>query len=190
MKTHLAIITVSALALAANAQTTNQVTNYMPPLNWVQLAGQEIATSTNWVVVGGYGHTVKGTGKNLIFGEVGYNFNNYAGLIGGYDYLWGSNKHQFNSVYGGLTLQLPMHPFTALGSTFLTNVVATPFVFDQVATSSSSTVANITGVGIDFSVTSFANLELHAGVSYEKRVGDKVWDGEYGLIHLAVTRNF
>ena len=181
------LLVMTALLFAnckAYGQTTNQVPNYIPPADWYQMALTQLSTSTNFAVIGGYGHTIKGTGKNLVFGEVGYNFNNYVGVVGGYDYLWGAGKHQFNSLQGGLSLQAPFHPFG------LTSLVVAPTVFDQIATSSSSSVANVMGAGLDTKWLIGPQLYFHAGIDYEKRTSDSVWAGEYGLVHLALSGNF
>lgn len=174
------------MALAVQAQT-----NTMPSFTAaIDLLGKTIENSTNYAVVFGYGHSITGTGKNLGFGEVAYNFNPYVGLALGYDALWGNKQHQFNSLSGGVTLQMKVHPFAFIGSTFLTNVVCTPIAFDQVATSKASTVANIIGAGVDFDAFNFSNWGLHLGIDYEKRTGDPVWDAEYVLGHIALSRNF
>ena len=178
------IAIASVFAYSAKAQTTNQVPNYIPPSNWYEMLLNDAATSTNFVVLGGYGHSTTGSSRNLVFGEIGYNFNNYAGVVGGYDYLWGGGRHQFNSVKGGLALQAPFHPFG------IQSVVLAPTVFDQVATSSSSTVANIVGAGLDAKLNLTPTLYLHVGPDFEKRTGDSNWDGQYALFHIAFSGNF
>jgi hypothetical protein len=173
--------------------TTNTAT---PPANFnkigaaLKLIGQTLSESTNWAAAAGYGRDVSGGDRNVAFAQLAYNFNDYVGLVLGYDYMFGAPGHQFNSVKGGMTLQLPMHPFAFIGSTFLTNLVCTPLVFDEIATSSSSSVANIVGAGVDFDLYNFGNLAIHAGVDYENRTGDAVWSGDYALFHFALTRNF
>lgn len=194
MKTPLiAILLALGLCFSAKAQTTNQITNLLPNTGWgnaIQIIGNTIETSTNWAVIGGYGHSATGIGRNIAFAEIGYNFNDYVGLAIGNDYLWGNGQQQYNSLKGGITLQIPMHPFGFLGSTSLTNIVCTPLVFDQIATSKSSTVANLLGGGVDFKLYAFANFWLHGGVLYENRTGDSVWGGNYYLGYFAVSRNF
>lgn len=192
--TKVGLIVLLISVAGAQAQTNlTQVPNLLPTPTFSDaliLLGEDAAQSTNWVAVGGYGHSVSGTGRNLAFGEIGMNFNDYAGVIFGYDYLWGNKQHQFNSVKGGLTLQLPMHVFAFTGIPALTNIVASPVAFDQVATSSSSSVANILGGGLDVHIVPFWNLQLHGGADYENRSGDSVWGGNYWFFHLAITRNF
>jgi hypothetical protein len=156
---------------------------------WLLMA-QAMAVSTNWALVGGYGHSFSGIGRNIAFGEVGINFNDYVGAVLGNDYLFGAGNHQFNSLSGGMTITLPLHPFAFLGSTILTNILVKPVAFDQVATSSSSTVANLMGIGMDFDVYLISNFSVHAGIDYEKRTGDSRWDGDYGLVHIALSRYF
>lgn len=180
----------------ANGVVTTTTNTATPPATFtiaggLQELGQAIETSTNWAVFTGYGHSINGIGRNLAFLDVGYDFNDYVGAVVGYDYLWGNGGHELNGVKGGLTLQLPMHPFAFLGTSFLTNLVARPLVFDYVATpQGGSTVANIAGAGVDFNVYSWGNLEIHAGVDYETRTGDGAWDGNYVAGHLAISRNF
>jgi hypothetical protein len=205
----LAAIAVVSLAVPSQAQNTTTVgtngvsvtttnTSTPPPVfadasftAGVREIGQAISTSTNWVVFAGYGHTINGVGRNVAFADVGYNFNDYVGMVLGYDYLWGNGGKQFNSVRGGMTLQLPMHPFAFIGTSSLTNLVVTPLVFEFVATAQgSSAVANVAGGGIDFNLYAFGKLEIHAGVDYETRTGSGSFDGNYALGHIALSRNF
>ena len=206
MKKHITVLLIAAAASAVlpvraqvttttgtNGVTTTTTNTATPPASFtagLEQIGDAIASATNWAVVGGYGHSVTGVGRSVLFTEAAVNFNPYIGAVLGYDYLLGNGGHEFNSIRGGITLQAPLHPFAFIGSTFLTNVVCTPLVFDQVATSSTGTAANIVGGGVDFSVYSFWNLELHVGADYESRSGDAQWDGEYGLVHAALSRNF
>lgn len=165
-----------------------------PPASFgagVSEIGKAITSSTNWAILGGYGHSVDSGDKNIVFADLAYNFNDYVGVVIGYDYLWDGQGHELNSLKGGATLQVPLHPFTFIGSTFLTNIVCTTFVGDLIAQpQNGSTVANIVTTGVNFNLYAIKNLELCAGVQYEKRTGDGRFDGNYALLHIALTRNF
>lgn len=156
-----------------------------------KLAG-DIAGSTNWTVIWGAGRATKGN-RDLAFGAVAYNFNQNVGVVAGMDTLWAPDKHQNNVVKGGITLSAPIHPFAFLGSTFATNIVGTPFVAALVAApsgGSSDAVATIGSVGVNFDIVRFKNFELVAGAQYETRSGSGFWNGNYGLLHLGISRRF
>ena len=156
----------------------------------LKIIGDAVSSSTNWTAITGYGHSTKGQ-NNVAFAALAYNFNANVGLVAGYDYLWSGQSHTFNSVKGGVTLQLPMHPFAFLGSTVLTNIVATPFVADMVATpQSGSTIGNLISTGINFDVYAWKNFEIVSGLQYEQRNGQGGWDGNYVLFHLGLSRRF
>ena len=185
-------------SFAAKAQTvvTNQVPNLMPPSNdpivsGIESAAQAALSSTNWTAaaVGGVDTTGK---KYLVAGEFAYGFNQYVGLIAGVEGLYSKGtKSQFSAVKGGLTLSYPLHPFACLGSTPLTNIVASPFVSDQIATpSGGSNLGNLLIYGLNFNVLAFANFELVAGFDYEQRTGQGFWDGDFYLIHAGLNRRF
>lgn len=199
MKTFKLLILSAALlaSQALHAQTNlTQVPNLLPPLPSVAAGIEEIgaavASSTNWAIVGGYGHSIGGSEKaNLVFADVAYNFNDFAGLVLGYDYLWDGQGHELNAVKGGATLKLPMHPLVFLGFDSLTNFVMTPFASDLIATpQGGSSVGNIITSGFDFDLFAWNKLEIHAGVQWEQRTGDGRFDGNYGLVHAGISRNF
>jgi len=194
----IAIALAAFVASSACAQTTatNQVPNLMPPSNdpivsGIESAAQAALSSTNWTAaaVGGVDTTGK---KYLVAGEFAYGFNQYVGLIAGVEGLYSKGtKSQFSAVKGGLTLSYPLHPFAFLGSTPLTNIVASPFVSDQIATpSGGSNLGNLLIYGLNFNVVEFANFELIGGVDYETRTGQGYWDGDYWLIHAGISRRF
>ena len=152
----------------------------------------DIASSTNWTVIGGAGRATKGN-RDLAFGAIAYNFNQNVGVVAGMDTLWAPGKHQNNVVKGGITLSAPIHPFAFLGSTFATNIIGTPFVAGLVAApsgGSSDSVATIGSVGVNFDIVKFKNFELVAGAQYETRSGSGFWNGNYGLVHLGISRRF
>jgi hypothetical protein len=205
MKKVIASVALFALGftLALQAQVVNDntngvpgaaVTSTSPPTSWTDIfanAGKLISGSTNWVVDTGLGHSVQGTGRSLVWGQVGYNFNQNVGLALGYDYLWGSGHTSFNQVSGGITLQMPIHPFAFIGSTFLTNVLVTPWAGQFMATASKgNVVSSITTAGINYDIVKIKNLTLSALAGYEKRAGSGYFDGGYGLVGVALRRNF
>lgn len=141
---------------------------------------QAITDSTNWTLIGGYGHSLKGK-NNLAFGDLAYSFNSNVGLVAGCDDLWASGQRaQANIVKGGVTLGAHIRPFAFIGSTFLTNITANVFASDLLATpkGNSSAIGNIITTGLNFDLLSFKNLEFVAGVQLEKRMGQGNWDGQ------------
>jgi hypothetical protein len=183
---------IIGLALVAGI-TTQAQTNAPSISGGIQEIGQAIAASTNWTVVSGYGRSTSGN-RNLAFFDVAYNFNENVGIVAGYDYLWSKGQQsQANIVKGGITLSATIHPFAFVGSTFLTNVVATPFAADLLATPSgnnNSGIGNIVTAGVNFDVLSFKNFELVSGLQYENRMGQGYWSGNYLMEHLGISRRF
>lgn len=156
----------------------------------LQEIGQSLANSTNWTVASGYGHSLAG-GNNVAFAVAAYDFNQYVGLVAGEEYLWSSGGHSLNSVKGGITLQLPMHPFTFIGTSFVTNIVATPFVADLIATpQNGNAIGNITATGVNFDLYQFSKFEIVAGIEYANRSGQGNFDGHYLSFHLGLSRRF
>jgi hypothetical protein len=187
MKKLIALAALLALAFTSSAQT-----NSTPSFTaGVQEMANAISTTTNWTVVTGYGRGTSGN-KNVVFSDVAFNFNNNVGLVVGYDDLFGTGKPQANVVKGGVTLSATIHPFSFIGSTFLTNIVGTPFVADLIASpkNTSSGIGNIVTTGYNFDVYAFKNFELTAGAQYENRTGQGAWDGNYILVHLGLSRRF
>ena len=172
-------------ASGAKAQTTNSFTAGLNEM------ANAISSTTNWTVVTGYGRATSGN-KNIAFADVAFAFNQNIGAVVGYDDLFGAGKPQLNAVKGGITLSATIHPFAFVGSTFLTNIVGTPFVADLIATphDSSSSVGNIIDTGYNFNIASVKNFEIVGGVSYEVRSGEGDWDGNYILAHIGLTRSF
>lgn len=192
MKTKI-LITLAALVLGAGysqAQTNNPTFT-----DGLQIMAQSVASATNWTVLGGVGQSLKGQNR-IGFGAVAYNFNQNVGIVAGVDTLWqmhGNAAQQQNVLKGGVTLSAPIHPLAFIGSTFLTNVVATPFAAELMASptgGSSDSVATITAAGLNFDIVSIKNFELVAGAEYETRTGSGVYNGNYGLIHLGLSRRF
>lgn len=198
MKIVTIILLTACLVIGVHAQTipTNQVPNLLPPSNNPITSGIESAAvaafaSTNWTVAAAGGIDTTGT-KYIVAGEFAYGFNQYVGLIAGVEDLFAKGQHsQFSAVKGGLTLSYLVHPFAFLGSTALTNIVASPFVSDQIATpKGGANLGNLLIYGLNFNVTGFSNFELVAGVDYETRMGQGYWDGNYWLMHCGITRRF
>jgi hypothetical protein len=186
MKKTIAILTLAMLAVAGFAQS-NPSASFTGA---VQQFSEAVTSATNWTAIAGYGRSTAGN-KNVAFADVAYNFNQNVGIVIGYDYLWAKGQSQANVVKGGVTLSATVHPFAFLGSTFATNIVATPFVADLLATpKNNSGIGNIITTGINFDVYSFKNFELGAGVQMERRYGQGYWNGNYWLGHIGVTRKF
>ena len=181
--TILAALCLCAVAVKSNAQSPSLAAG-------VTEIGNAVSSSTNWSVLAGYGRSTENA-NNLAFAAVAYNLNNNVGFVLGYDYLWNAKNNQFSAVKGGVSLQLPMHPFSFLGSTALTNITATPFVADLIATPrNGDAIGNIVTTGVNFDLYGFKNFELGAGVQYEKRSGQGEFNGNYILFHLGISRKF
>lgn len=187
MKYLLAIVMLCAVSAQAQL-TTNNPTGV---LGGIQLISDAVTGSTNWTVLSGYGHSLTKQ-NNIGFVDLAYNLNNNVGLVGGYDDLWNSKTSQANAVKGGLTLQMQIHPFAFMGSTYLTNIVATPFVADLMATpnNSSSGIGNIIDTGASFHIYQFMNFQLGAEVHYENRSGQGDWNANYLMGSLSISRRF
>ena len=184
-------------AVGARAQT-NQVPNLLPDPSFsagLQEMASAVANSTNWTILGGIGRATTGN-RDIAFGAVAYNFNENVGILAGVDTLWAphqSQQQQVNVLKGGITLSAPIHIFAFVGSTFLTNVIASPFGMALVATpsgGSKNSIATIAGGGFNFDLVGFKNFELVAGVDYESRTGSGFWDGTYAMAHLGIGRRF
>ena len=193
------IIGLAALLASVTVQgQTNEIPNLLPPVpassiqGGLQEIGQAVASSTNWTVLSGYGRSLSDN-RNLAFGAVAYNFNQNVGIVLGYDRLWANGQPSVvNAVKGGITLSAKIHPFAFLGSPFFSKLEATPFVADLLATprGNGNALGNIVTTGVNFDVYSFKNFELGVGAQYEKRMGQGFWDGNYGVIHVAITRKW
>jgi hypothetical protein len=193
----IATIGLLALAVSARAQSTNQIPNLIPAPSFsagLQEMASAVASSTNWTIIGGAGRATTGN-RDIAFGAVAYNFDP-VGILVGVDTLWAphqSQQQQVNVLKGGITLSARIHPFAFIGSTFLTNVVGTPFGMALVATpsgGSKDSIATIAGGGINFDIVQFKNFELVIGAEYESRTGSGFWDGAYAMAHLGVSRRF
>ena len=183
-------------AVGARAQT-NQIPNLIPAPSFsavLQEMAAAVANSTNWTILGGAGRATTGN-RNIAFGAVAYNFDP-VGILVGVDTLWAphqSQQQQVNVLKGGITLSARIHPLAFIGSTFLTNVVGTPFGMALVATpsgGSKDSIATIAGGGINFDIVQFKNFELVIGAEYENRTGSGFWDGAYAMAHLGISRRF
>ena len=186
------IIVAALAAFASQAQTNPPAPSFSAGL---QEMANAVSSSTNWTVLGGAGRATTGD-RDIAFGAVAYNFNENVGILAGVDTLWAphqSQEQQVNVLKGGITLSAPIHPLAFIGSTFLTNVVGTPFAMALVATPSGGSpdsIATIAGGGINFDLVSFKNFELVLGGEYENRTGSGFWNGSYGMIHFGLSRRF
>lgn len=187
----LAIAGMMAAVILLNGCLAAAQTNTPSFSDGLKEMGAAVSSATNWTAIGGYGQDTSGQ-KHLAFADVAYNFNQHIGVVVGYDYLWSQGQvSQANIVKGGVTLSATIHPFAFLGSTFMTNIVGTPFVADLLATpKNGNAIGNLITTGINFDVVSFKNFELVTGIQYEKRSGQGYWDGNYYLAHLGISRRF
>lgn len=189
------LITVQAQTNAPTS-TTNAIANLIPSadasfLDGLKEAAQAVTSGTNWDVIGGYGHSLSGN-NSLEFVDVAYDFNANVGIVLGYDALEGNGTHEFNSIKGGVTVQVDIYPLKWTGINALENIKGTPFVGDLIATSPGGNVADIVTTGINFYVWSFdsGKFIVDAGAQYENRIGDGQFDGNYVLAHVGIHRSF
>lgn len=197
MKNRKPVLLCAALALAAiipaNAQTNT------PPSSGPEVVGiyssftnilNTIAEAKDWTLVGGYGRSLTGS-RHIAFEDVAYHFNDNVGLLFGFDQLWADGISQNNTVRGGISLSVPVHPFGFLGSTALTNVIGSPFIADCISTGvGDDSVGNILVCGINFDIYKVANFEVVGGAFYEKRSGQAEWSGAYVCGFLGISRRF
>ena len=180
------------LGLSAQAQTTqvpNLITNNPSFLDGLKTMEQAVTSGTNWTFIGGYGHSLKGN-NNLAFGDVAYDFNDNVGVVVGYDALRGSGVSQYNSLKGGVTLKTQIYPLAWTGIAKLAAIEGQPFAGDLIATARDGSVGNIVTTGINFNVYSFSRYVVDVGAQYELRAGEGVFNGNYALIHVGISRSF
>lgn len=185
MKKTLALIALLALvSMPAMAQTNGLFTG-------IEQTANALVGVTNWNFATGYGRATTGN-RNLAFTDILYNISENVGFVVGGDYLWSKNNGQFNTLKGGVTLQVPVHLFAFLGSTFLTNAVATPFGSELIAQPSGNTVGvgNIVLGGMKMDLATVSNFKLSLGAFYESRVGQGKWDASYPAGFAIVSRAF
>ena len=178
----------SAMAQSVT-QVPNLITNNPSFLDGLKTMEQAVTSGTNWTVIGGYGHSLKGN-NNLGFADVAYDFNDNVGVVVGYDALRGSGVSQYNSLKGGVTLKTQIYPLAWTGIAKLAAIEGQPFAGDLVATARDGSVGNIVTTGINFNVYSFSRYVVDVGAQYELRAGEGVFNGNYALIHAGISRSF
>ncbi len=142
--TVLFIIVFTVLLFLMMATARAQTTNTPPDTNttssgvlselWDSLSQSGLLKATNYSFEP-YGTYAPDVPKGSKYGGglfAAYNFNNYAGLGLGVDYLG-----QFSLVSANVQLKLPMRPFANFGA--LSNLVVTPFVLTGVGKGLSGT---------------------------------------------------
>lgn len=148
--------------------------------------------STNSAILVAGGVKLTDTHIKIAAVDYVYNLNDNAGLIIGWDYIWGSktNGSVANALRGGLNLKTEIQPFQVFG---ITNIVARPFAAELVSTVLSGPNTGQAGlvsvVGCDFDLWKFKAGTLHGGGMYENRTAQGWASGNYALIHLAFTLN-
>lgn len=168
------LLLITALALAS-------VSGYSQ--NVLQLVMDSAVT--NGAVGGGYWHSTSGS-YNIVNGDFIYNVTKSdsvlgAGLIVGYDYLWGNGKgnHVWNDVKGGFQLTSTFYPLKSLG---YTNFLVKVFGGDTLANphgSKTTGVGNIVFTGVDHSWTIYKHLDFHLDPMYQNRSGQAQWSRNY-----------
>lgn len=206
MSTKTIIATVMAalvLTVSSQAQTNAPVPSPTVPAmgNAFTDALAMLTQGSSWAFVGLYGRSTanfaNSKGINLVSGDLLYSFSPgqsnvlETGLIIGYDYLWTRGAGEANAIKGGLSLGIPMRPFSWVGSTMLTNITGEPFVGDCLATpQGASSIGNIVLYGLDIQAKKFGGqYSWDLGVGGETRSGQGQFDGNYIWLHTAITRN-
>lgn len=195
MKTYIKLITGLATVFFATVQVKSQTLSDLTATNGtfgdgLKIMANAMTSGTNWTMIGGYGHSLKGK-NNLAFADLAYNFNSNVGVVVGYDDLWTTGASQFNAVKGGVTLQTEIHPFAWTGVSWLSDIKGQPFLGALIATPrGGGNIGTILTTGINFEVVDFSKYSLDLGVQYESRSGQSGWDGGYGLVHGGFSRKF
>jgi hypothetical protein len=187
---------IAAALLAAVSLHAQTNTSLSIPQDILNLGGDVL--DGPWGIATGYGHSITGTGNNVGFEILTYdlltnvqNTGFSSGIVVGYDQLWSTHQHQFNSLSGGWQFSETGHPLSFIGSTFLTNVVTTEDVFQLVATpNGGSDVGSITGTSVAVSVGEWSGFHGKILGLYESRNGQSVFNGNYLLGGLAITHGF
>ena len=188
MKKHITavIIGVAALVLVTVSAQAQTNASFLSSLTSME---QAATSGTNWSAVVGYGHSTKGN-NSLEFGDVAYAFNDNLGAVVGLDSLQGSGVSLYNSVKGGLTLKTQIYPLAWTGIASLEKIPGQPFVGDLIATAKDGSIGNIVTTGINFNVYQIRNYNIDVGAQYELRAGEGVFNGNYILFHVGISRSF
>lgn len=187
MKTVILTVLLSCAAITGFAQTSSPT-----PGAGADLAAfaKDLTSGTNWSIQTGGGFS-SSHGNALAYALVAYDFTANVGVIAGYDALYGKGSQQENAVSGGITLQTTMQPFAFVGSTFLTNIIAQPYVAILVATpKGGNSIGEVTETGANFEVYKFSRFSLDLNIGYQNRTGEGSFDGNYFTGGLGLTRRF
>jgi len=178
------------LGLTAGAQTTNNTAGPLQPslMGGIQQIGAAFESATNWGVGVGYLRSLTGN-YNIATADVVYNVSGNVGLVVGYEDLFGTGKNQIDSVKGGVSLSLPMHPLAFIGQPWAANIEGTPFVSDCVA-SGNGGVGNLVITGIAFKTTTFANFKLEVTPMYENRTQSNAYGRNFAGAMVFIVRDF
>ena len=193
---------VAACALSATAQTNNTAgpvqTNLLGGVSVIvdnpTISGglQQIYDAiggTNGAVTVGGGRATTGD-YNLAFVDYLYNFNQYAGLLLGFDDIAkGMNFSAHNIVFvkGGFNLQAKIAPFKNIG---LPNFYLTPFT-SILMSSGNGNVGEIVVAGAAFTIPVTATSNLRIGGFYENRSGSGLpTDRVYLCVNVAYSWGF
>jgi hypothetical protein len=151
---------------------------------------KDVTSGTNWSAQAG-GGVSSGGGKYLAYAAVAYDFTANVGVIAGYDALYGPHSQIENAVNGGITLQTTIQPFAFVGSTFLTNIVAQPYVADLIATpKGGNAIGNVLETGANFEIYKLSNFSIDLNLGYQVRSGEADFSGNYFTGGLGLTRRF
>lgn len=181
------------VAITSQAQTS---TNSTSPLQDIINLAADVGNGP-WGVYSGYGHSISGPGASLVFTGISYDLVTNAiddgfgsGAIVGYDDTFTSHTHQINSVNGGWQVSWTGKPLSFIGSSVLTNVVATVMAYQVIATpEKGSAVGAITGTSISFDIGEWSGFHLKALGMYESRNGT-AFNGNWLCGGLAVAHKF
>lgn len=190
---------MGVLAVVGQAQTSTTNTPSFPSLfGGAEQIEAAIANSTNWDAGGGYGHSITGTGRNLAFADVVYDFapnisgtGFSSGIILGYDVLWSRHQSIFNSVSGGLSVSDVVAPLAFIGNSTLDKFKVTISAAELMATpKAANDIGSINVETASWQVVNFQNFTLVLNGHYINRNGQGYWNGSYLAFSVFLQRDF
>lgn len=110
-----------------------------------------------------------------------------AGLIAGYDQLIHKNVKHSNVVKGGLSLNAVVHPFASSYPNYAVQLFGAALIATPTGGSTGGTgVGTIVDTGIAIPIYTFKTHKLYLIPSYENRVQEGGFGGNYALLGLSV----
>lgn len=192
----LTIMATAALLAVDNAPAQTNTPPPSIPQDFLNMAQQVV--DGPWGVGGFVGRNFTGEGTTIAAEILTYDLVTNvqdtgfsSGLIVGYSQLWHAHAEQLNDVSGGWQFSETGHPLSFVGTTFVTNIIATVDLYQVVATPrGTGNVGSITGTSVSVNLTEWENFHLNVVGLYESRSGQTGFNGNYGLLGLSITHAF